>query len=154
MTENESLHSGSRWEPPSGDGEPFPADRPTAELHDPAPQTDRSRAGNTRRATLAGVGAGLFLIGGAGGFAIGHAAGGSDATGTTTSSFDQNGPASGGTGEGGFGQDRTGQRPDFDGDGDRGLPPGGDDGQLPGNQDGGQSGGTASGGTGDPAGDA
>jgi hypothetical protein len=80
VTENESLHSGSRWEPVPGNGDPSrtaaPADETAA-----VPPGPEAPSGSGRRAALAGVGAGLFLIGGAGGFALG----GSDA-GTTTSS--------------------------------------------------------------------
>jgi hypothetical protein len=88
---DEEAHSGSRWEPQ----QPSPADQPTerheaqadgsvavAEADHPAtpnalppnaPSARTPRTGRGRRAVLAAIGAGLLLVGGGAGYAIGHA---------------------------------------------------------------------------------
>jgi hypothetical protein len=114
VTENESPHSGSGWEPVPENGAPFPAASPAdgtapVPLVDgtaPVPPAQEGRSGSGRRAVL--------------------------------------------TGEGGAGQDGTGQRPDLDdGDGHHGFPPGSDGGQLPDDRSGSADSGT----TDDSAGD-
>jgi hypothetical protein len=89
---DEEAHSGSRWEPQ----QPSAADQPTerheaqadgsvalAEAEHPAttpnalppnaPSARTPRTGRGRRAVLAAIGAGLLLVGGGAGYAIGHA---------------------------------------------------------------------------------
>jgi hypothetical protein len=101
VNDNAPDHSGSRWEPPPAGGtapvQPHAsdADRPTRVLPPPAwtaaetgaaGRGARSTGGRrARRGLLAGVGAGLFLIGGVGGFAAGSAAAGDGSTGLVPS---------------------------------------------------------------------
>jgi hypothetical protein len=97
--DHDLLHSGSRWEPaagavppPAGPGTPPPA---------APPRTTRGR-----KVLVAAAGVGCLLLGGVGGWAIGHAAGGSGSGGPTPAGF------SGGTGNGAPGDGGPG-----DGDG-------------------------------------
>jgi hypothetical protein len=124
---DDMSHSGSRWEPGTGEqrtdvlgvqpgGAPagVPPQHPAAP--GPADAGDRRGVG---RGVLAGAGIALFVLGGVGGFAVGHSVGG---TGQSTSGVVQpgTGTGTGGPGQGGFpgggtGQSGDGDRPDFGG---------------------------------------
>jgi hypothetical protein len=97
--EKDTPGSGSRWEPgavpgsaTSAAGTPAAAEAPTAEVPYQAPAAElpahgipagvgvppESRRGLRGRVALLGVGAALTVAGGVGGFALGHAAAGTD----------------------------------------------------------------------------
>jgi hypothetical protein len=148
VNEPDARHSGSRWEPAAGAAPtaPVPAADPgyrTAELPQsgqpgdtaapyaatagqemPATGTSRRLPGRLRRRVATGVAAvALVAAGGVGGFAIGQAAAGDDATVTTGTVTDDGGAGDDGTDDGdGF--------PDHGRFGG-GPPPGFDDGTAP-----------------------
>jgi hypothetical protein len=116
VSENETPHSGSRWEPGAA---PQPA-TPQPVYGEAAPPAPPAKPGRGRLA-LAAAAVGLVAAGGIGGFVVGQAsAGNASETGVV-----QNGVP----GEGRF---PGGIRPDFggnhDGDGGQGIPPGAADG--------------------------
>lgn len=112
-TADPALTSGSRWEPASGE----PVQPVTAQLSDPIPYdpvpgyapaapTAEPTTGRLRtRLGLAAATVGLVALGGAGGFALGHAA-----ADNPRQDFSQ------GNGFPGGGLPGNGQRPDFGGD--------------------------------------
>lgn len=81
--EGPGASSGSRWEPAPADDRPQRHEQATDLLDrtqdHAAPPARPARASRRRRALAAAVGAGLLLVGGAGGYAIGHATAGSAA---------------------------------------------------------------------------
>lgn len=145
MSENDDLHSGSRWEPQPAAQAPAPEWRSAAEPYEP-PAAEASEAppgtgrptGRARRGVLAGAGTGILLIGGIGGFAIGHAVAATGSGATGDPAVVRNGvPGQNGVPGEGFG-DGDGLHHRFgDGDGDGGgfgrVPPGRDDGTTGGN---------------------
>ena len=76
MTENDLPHSGSRWEP--GPGAATTTSTPAVVPAAPDAGTHGAAPWRVRRSLLAGIG--LFLLGGAGGFAVGSAAAGDSGT--------------------------------------------------------------------------
>jgi hypothetical protein len=130
VSENETPHSGSRWEPGAGETTPQPAAAQSWPPPSP-PQPPPSYAGTAPAAPRGGRGrlavaaaaVGLVAAGGLGGFVIGQASSGNAGeTGVVQTGVP-------GGGEGGFPDHFPGgTRPDFDRDGDHGTPPGADDG--------------------------
>jgi len=128
VSENETPHSGSRWEPgatpepTAAQPTPAPAWVPPQPVDGGAAPATPAQPGRGRLA-LAAAAVGLVAAGGIGGFVVGQAsAGNAGETGVV-----QNGVPGGGGAEGGFpgGQfPGGGTRPDLDGDGDHGVPPG------------------------------
>ena len=141
MTDDDRQHSGSRWEPfpgsagtaSAGVGTPPPPGAPGAAGPDPAAPylphegghpyattatplpvdaagRPRSRSG---RGAMAAVAAGFLVLGGVGGFAVGHATAGDGGAGTGSSTVQGGVPGGGPGGDGGFGGHFR------DGDGDR-----------------------------------
>lgn len=124
MTENDPLRSGSRWEPQPGSdwaGTAVPEDPVgTTEVRPPYRPSPRGRRG-----LIVGAGAGILLLGGVGGFAVGHAVAGAGTDGDSPPSVVQNGiPGHNGVPGDGFGDGRFGPRDGF-GDGGHGDPGGG-----------------------------
>lgn len=108
MTEQTPQSSGSRWEPSASDpaapeSAVVPDGPDTGTVPIDAGDTSSRSPGRRHRLVLGGAAAGLVLVSGLGGFAVGHAA------------ADQDG--------GQFG--RHGTPPDFDGDGGPGTAPDG-----------------------------
>ncbi|MGZ4509074.1 MAG: hypothetical protein ACXVX0_17640 [Blastococcus sp.] len=81
MNGDVTPHSGSRWEPAGG---PFPQGHPLEP--DSAAAGPHTARRPRRRVTKTLSGLGLVLVGGAGGFALGHAAAGQDGVRVGTSS--------------------------------------------------------------------
>jgi hypothetical protein len=141
VSENETPHSGSRWEPGAAQPEtpePATAQQPAQSWPPPAapPQEPFYTAeaptparGGRGRVALAAAAVGLVAAGGLGGFVIGQASSGN----ASETGVVQGGVPGGGGAEGGTpGQFPGGTRPeidrDGDGDGAHGAPPGADDG--------------------------
>jgi hypothetical protein len=77
VSENQPR-SGSRWEPAPADA-PQHNEHATGLLDHAEPPVRAARPARRRRMVVAAVGAGLLLVGGAGGYAIGHATAGTAA---------------------------------------------------------------------------
>jgi hypothetical protein len=135
MDEQDSPQSGSRWEPDTAPIAPVPPEDPPEDVADPTPP---SRVKPLGRGVLGAAAGALLVVGGLGGFALGHATGGgTDRVGLVDNQFP------GGEGPGARLVPPGGHLDaDHDGDGPPGLPPGGDhDGDLDGDQGRDQSGG-------------
>ena len=130
MSDDNGAGSGSRWEPTPDGADPTTVESPAAPgttAEQPAATVDDSPAHETTatptvrrfrgRAALAGAGLGLVVVGGIGGYAIGHATGddGPGKVGLVSNELPgqdgrMHGPRDGGGPSGGLdGQDQPGQ---------------------------------------------